>query len=61
MKENHKVLDVKWRFDNSSMFVFIIYSEYSVWNVSLDLTYQPHFIGVLAGCLFSVVHLVRYL
>lgn len=57
----HKVTDVKWRMDNTSTFAFIIYCEYNVWNVSSDLTYQPHFIGLLAGCLFSVVHVVRYL
>lgn len=61
MKENHKVIDCKWRLDNTGMFAFIVCFEYGVWNVSSDLTYQPHFIGVVAGCLFSVVHVVRYL
>jgi len=61
VKENHKVIDVKWRMDYTSMFPFFICFEYNVWNVSLDLTYQPRFNGLLAGCLFSVVHVVRYI
>jgi hypothetical protein len=50
------VRDVKWIFDKTSMFAFIIYCKYNVWNVS-----SPHFVELLAGFLFSVVHLVRYL
>ena len=48
-----------WRLDSPSMFAFIICCEYSVWNVSSDLTNQLHFIGLLAGSLFSVELVVR--
>ena len=33
----------------------------TVFGMYPDLTSQPHFIGLLAGCLFSVVHVGRYL
>jgi hypothetical protein len=55
MRENLKMLDVKWRFYN------IICFEHSVWNVTSDLTYQPHCTGLLTSFPFSVVDVVRYL
>jgi hypothetical protein len=59
MRRNPKMMDVKWIFNN--MCVFIICFEYSVWNVTSDLTYQPQWIGLLTGCPLSVVHVVRHL